>query len=493
MPPDRASQVGLVWFQVGDLRLTDNPALVAAASASGTLVPIFTWSPAEQGDWALGAASRWWLHHSLHALERDLHARGSRLIIRSGESTAKLIATLARQTNAAALYFNRGFLADERSREASLCDLPVHLARFNARVLVEPDLVRARGEAPYRVFSAFWRAVAPGITSHAPEGAPKRLNSPSRWPASEPLDGLGLLPRPDWASELRATWQPGEAGAQRALEHFLDAALSDYQARRDLPEVDGTSRLSPHLHFGELGAGQVWGALQRRHEHAERDSSRARSIEKLKQELGWREFATYLLYHLPRLAEHSLDVDFDDLDWRTDEQLARAWQQGRTGFPFVDAGMRQLWETGWMHNRVRMAVASFLVKDLLLPWQDGARWFWDTLVDADLGNNSVGWQWTAGAGPDAAPFTRVFNPTLQAERFDPRGDYIRRFVPELAALHAPHIFTPWSAPPLALAEAGVTLGRTYPYPIVDHAEARARALALFGERRRSGGPRTRRS
>lgn len=269
----------------------------------------------------------------------------------------------------------------------------------------------------------------------------------------------------------------------QALERFLDCTLSRYQAERDEPDRDSTSRMSPYLHFGEVGPHQVWFALQRRLENAEPHSELARSIEVLRRELGWREFAAYLLYHLPHLSDHSLDSDFDDLQWRTSDADARAWKRGRTGFPLIDAGMRQLWQTGWMHNRVRMVVASFFVKDLLLRWQDGARWFWDTLVDADLGNNSLGWQWTAGCGPDAAPYTRVFNPTLQAERFDPTGAYIRRYVPELSRLAAPYVQAPWTAPPMVLAEARVTLGREYPWPILDHAMARARALTAFSTRR----------
>jgi deoxyribodipyrimidine photo-lyase len=265
----------------------------------------------------------------------------------------------------------------------------------------------------------------------------------------------------------------------QTLDHFLDTALARYESERDVPGDDGTSRLSPSLHFGEVGPRQVWFGLERRMAAAEPGSGLARSIATLRRELGWREFAAYLLYHLPRLADQSLDSAFDELDWRTPDADARAWQRGRTGYPLIDAGMRQLWQTGWMHNRVRMVVASFFVKDLLLRWQAGARWFWDTLVDADLANNTLGWQWTAGGGPDAAPFTRVFNPSLQAQRFDAGGDYIRRFVPELSRLPVPYLHAPWTAPPLVLADAGVTLGREYPWPIVDHALARARALTAF--------------
>jgi deoxyribodipyrimidine photo-lyase len=476
------NDVGLLWFRAGDLRLADNPALVAGL-ADGPVVPFFAWTPSGEGAWAPGAASRWWLHHSLAELARDLQQRGSRLIIRRGRSISEVLTGLAAETGATRLYFNRGYTPAERLSEASLERTNVRRINFNARLLVEPSEVRRQGEAPFRVFSAFWRAALPLIATQRPLPVPDRIGGPRTWPASESLDALRLLPVPDWAAGLRSTWQPGESNALQALDRFLDSALPRYQPERDLPDRDGTSRLSPSLHFGEVGPRQVWFALQTRFANAEPRSELARSIEVLRRELGWREFATYLLYHLPHLSEQSLDPAFDGLDWRTNVADARAWQRGRTGYPLVDAGMRQLWQTGWLHNRVRMVVASFFVKDLLSRWQDGARWFWDTLVDADLANNTLGWQWTAGCGPDAAPFTRVFNPTLQAQRFDPRGRYIRRFVPELSRLAAPYIQAPWTAPPLVLAEAGVTLGRTYPWPIVDHPVARARALHAFGTRR----------
>jgi deoxyribodipyrimidine photo-lyase len=474
----RTQDLGLFWFQPGDLRLADNPGLIAALE-DGPVLPFFAWTPDEDGSWAPGAASRWWLHHSLTRLASDLEQRGSRLVVRRGTSIAGLLNRLAAETGATRLYFNRAYTPPERLRQACAERTPLRSISSNARQLVEPDVIQRRGEAPFRVFSAFWRSAAPRIQPQPPLLAPARMVGPTHWPASEPLSALGLLPLHDWAAGLRATWRPGEAHAHRALQYFLQARLEAYHQERNLPDRQSTSLLSPYLHFGELGPRQVWFELERSLATTAPDSELGQSIQSLRRELGWREFATYLLYHFPYAVDQSLDARFDDLDWRTDAPDRRAWRRGRTGYPLIDAGMRQLWQTGSMHNRVRMVVASFFVKDLLLRWQDGARWFWDTLVDADLANNTLGWQWTAGCGPDAAPFTRVFNPTLQAERFDPRGDYIRRFVPELARLAPPYIQAPWTAPPLVLAEAGVTLGREYPWPIVDHDSARRRALELF--------------
>jgi deoxyribodipyrimidine photo-lyase len=476
------NELCLLWFRVGDLRLADNPALNAAL-AEVRVLPFFAWIPSEEDTWAPGAASRWWLHHSLANLARDLEQRGSRLIIRSGASISEVLARLIVETGATRLYFNRGYTPAERLAEASIERTPLRNVSFNARLLVEPTEIRRQSDAPFRVFSAFWRSTEPCIAIAPPAPAPRRISGPLSWPESETLQSLALRPVHDWAAGLRSTWQPGESHAMQVLERFVDTALARYQPERDLPDRDGTSRLSPYLHFGELGPRQIWFTLQRRLENTKPDSGLARSIELLRCELGWREFATYLLYHLPHLSDQSLDTAFDDLDWQANVADAHAWQRGRTGYPLIDAGMRQLWQTGWMHNRVRMVVASFFVKDLLLRWQDGACWFWDTLVDADLANNTLGWQWAAGRGSDAAPFTRVFNPTLQAERFDPTGDYIRRFVPELSRLAAPYIHAPWSAPPTVLAEAGVSPGRSYPWPIVDHPTARVRALNAFSKRR----------
>ena len=460
----------LVWFRPGDLRLADNPALQAANAEQNAVIPFFASSVIQQ----LGAASRWWLHESLSALSRDLAQHGSRLILRIGSSPEDIVRALVTETGARSLFWNRGYTPLEQRDEASLTALGLRTCAFNARLLVDPLSIRREDGETFHVFSAFWRRAQDHIEAEPPGASPARIVAPPTWPMSAPLQAFKLLPRPDWARGLRAAWTPGEDGARRTLEAFTGPSLAGYAQRRNIPSIEGTSRLSPHVHFGETSPRQVWWGVQR---------AQTKSADAFRRELGWREYAAYLLFQHPELARHSLDTAFDSIDWRDDETDLAAWQQGRTGYPLVDAGMRQLWATGWMHNRVRMVVASFLVKDLLLPWQVGADWFLDTLVDADLANNTLGWQWAAGAGADAAPFPRVFNPTLQAQRFDPHGDYIRRYVPELARLPAPYVLQPWTTSPTILTEAGVRLGENYPRPIVDHALARQRALRSFGATR----------
>lgn len=428
----------IVWFRL-DLRLTDNPALEAARLRGGPIIPVFIWAPEEEHPWSPGAASRWWLHHSLAALDADLRARGSRLILRRGPSLQTLQALL-RETGAEAVYWNRRYEPALIARDTQI-KAALSAQSFNSALLVEPWEMKT-----YRVFTPFWRAVlAKGISVDRIPPAPRNLPTPANWPKSLPLEELELLPKIDWAAGLRAAWQPGEAGAQEQLRRFVKAAVTRYTAERDRPDLPATSRLSPHLHFGEIGPRQVWAAVA-----PIADSSGWGFL----RQLGWREFAHHLLYHFPHTTDQPMRPEFEQFPWQTDPERLRAWQRGRTGFPLVDAGMRELWTTGWMHNRVRMVVASFLVKDLLIPWQEGARWFWDTLVDADLANNTLGWQWTAGCGADAAPYFRVFNPASQAEKFDPHGEYVRRWVPEAG--------TP-----------------DYPLPIVDHDEARRRALQAF--------------
>ena len=420
----------LVWLRK-DLRLTDNPALAAAVARRRPVLPVFIWSPAEEGAWPPGAASRWWLHHSLAALDARLRERGSRLVIRRGPTLPSLRALLE-ETGADQVFWNRRYEPAARVVEAQLHELPGQ--SFNGALLVEPSEMK-----PYRVFTPFWRA-ASSRGFAAPKGTPVCLAAPDHWPASVPLAELALLPDVDWAAGFRDVWQPGEVGARRQLGRFEAAR---YRQNRDLPAVAGTSRLSPHLHFGEISPRQVWAAV---------------TNPDFRRQLGWREFAYHLLWHFPHTAEQPLRPEFAQFPWRHDVTFLRAWQRGRTGYPLVDAGLRELWATGWMHNRVRMIVASFLVKDLLIPWQEGARWFWDTLVDADLANNTLGWQWTAGCGADAAPFFRIFNPTTQAEKFDPTGAYVRRWVTD-------------SVP-----------------PIVDHAAARDRALDTFAALRATSHP-----
>ncbi|HEX3943762.1 MAG TPA: deoxyribodipyrimidine photo-lyase [Rhizomicrobium sp.] len=440
----------IVWFR-NDLRLTDNPALAAAVARGGPIVPVFIWCPEEEGRWAPGAASRWWLHQSLIQLAAALDERGSRLALRHGPTHAAL-AALAQDTGATAVYWNLrsepAVIARDNDLKKRLTESGFTVQSFNGNLLFEPREIRNSSGQPFRVFTAFWRACLQQRHAEVSKEVPRRLPEPDRWPHSARLVEFGLEPKIDWAGGLRETWTPGEKGATERLRRFGASALADYPTGRDRPDHDGTSRLSPHLHFGEISPGQVWRAI------LAHKSEQPKACEAYLRQLVWREFAHHLLYHFPQTAEQPLRPEFAEFPWRMRRKWLEAWQRGRTGYPLVDAGMRQLWHTGWMHNRVRLVVASFLVKHLLISWQEGARWFWDTLVDADLANNTLGWQWVAGCGADAAPYFRVFNPSLQARKFDPDEAYVKRWIPEYGT-------------------------GAYPQPLVEHAEARARALDAF--------------
>ncbi len=474
--------VTLVWFR-NDLRLDDQPALRAAA-ARGPVVPLFIHAPEEERPWEPGAASRWWLHGSLAALAGSLEKAGCPLLVRRGPSLDTLRA-VAREFGATHVAWNRRYepavVARDTAIKKALAADGLVCESFNGGNLFEPVHVATKEGKPYQVFTPFWRALLARDEPEEPLPAPKKLVAAppaGRAGKNVPIDGLGLLPAIDWAAGLRAAWTPGEAAARRRLDAFL-GRLDRYDTERDRPDHDGTSALSPHLHFGEISPRRIWHAV--RAAVGGRPAARITTggAESYLRELGWREFATHLLWHFPHTAERPLRGDYERFPWVDDPVGLRAWQRGRTGFPVVDAGMRQLWNTGWMHNRVRMIVASFLVKDLRVSWLEGARWFWDTLVDADLAANTLGWQWAAGCGADAAPYFRIFNPQSQGEKFDPAGDYVRRFVPELKRLDADAIHAPAKAGVLLLRGAGITLGRDYPEPIVDHAEARKLALAAL--------------
>ena len=476
-------EVVVYWFR-RDLRLANNVGL-AAACTRGAVVPLFVWAPDEELPWASGGASRWWLHHSLESLQASLEARGSRLLIRTG-ATRDILRDVAQAVGAASICCERIYDPLILTRDATLrTELGrdgITLEGFDGALLTTPERVRSGQGRPFRVFTPFWRVARAAIQDEEPTPAPDFLASPSRWPDSVALPALGLLPSVDWAGGLHATWQPGEKGATRALHDFVGGAVTDYGEERDYPGLAGTSRLSPHLHFGELSIRAVWRSLVDR--ARSRPSSEVEKIEVYRRQLGWREFAYHVLYHYPHTAGEALDVRMRRFPWIADDAAFHRWCRGLTGFPIVDAGMRELWHTGWMHNRVRMIVASFLVKDLLCDWRRGAAWFWDTLVDADLANNTLGWQWAAGCGADAAPYFRIFNPLLQGQKFDRDGDYVRRWVPELARLESEWLHAPWTAPRDALARAGVTLGKDYPEPMVDHASARRRALDALASVRR---------
>ena len=462
--------LALVWLR-RDLRLADNPALQAAIESGHTPVPVYVHAPAEEAPWEPGTATRWWLHRSLQALSSELRALGSSLVLRRG-GTLDQLNDLIEASGAVAVYWNRLYdpvltQRDSQIKE-SLRTRGVHAQSFAAQLIAEPWEIRNGSGEPYRVFTPFWRTLKQRLPLPAPLSAPRSL--PAHGQSGCELAQLELLPRIPWDQGLAQAWTPGTIGATEALETFVDAALENYAQGRDRPDHPGTSRLSPHLHFGEISPRQL---CQRLLQHA--TPGQQELVEPWLRQLGWRDFGHHLLYHFPHTSEQPLQSSFAQFDWaEVDDARLAAWQRGRTGIPIVDAGMRELWTTGWMHNRVRMIVASLLTKNLRYHWLHGARWFWDTLVDADLANNTQGWQWTAGSGADAAPYFRIFNPIAQGERFDPDGSYVKRYVPELAHLPAAHIHQPWSV-------GGV---RGYPKPIVDLKTTREAALAAYSALRK---------
>ena len=466
----------IVWYR-DDLRLSDHPALHAAAKAGGPVACLYVLDE-ESEVRPLGGAARWWLAQSLRALHASLQSAGAQLVLRRGEA-AKAITAVAREADAGAVFWNDIAQAPHRAAadrlSTALAKIGVAAQSFAGDLLVPPENIRNKEKRGLRVFTPFWRRVQSLGDPPPPLPPPKKLAAASKL-ASDALESWQLEPtRPDWAGGLRENWTPGEAAARKRLKAFLEN-VAGYASERDRPDRDGTSRLSPHLRFGEISPRQVWHAAR----FAAAEQPRLGSdIGKFLSELGWREFCRHLLYDAPDLAERNLQSSFGSFPWKRDAKALRAWQRGRTGYPIVDAGMRELWHSGVMHNRVRMVVASFLVKHLLIDWREGEKWFWDTLVDADAGSNPANWQWVAGSGADAAPYFRVFNPILQGEKFDPDGDYVRRWVPELARLPNKLIHQPWEATPLELASAGIELGKTYPPPIIDHKAGRERALKAY--------------
>jgi deoxyribodipyrimidine photo-lyase len=474
----------IVWFR-DDLRLSDNPALHAAAQLRRPLHCVFVHDEESDGLRPLGGAARWWLYGSLRELSHALERLGGRLSIHKG-SAARIVPSLASNCKAAAVFWNRRYGAAEQLVDAaittSLKAQQIGARSFNGHLLYEPWSVKSKSGEPFRVFSAFWRAAHAVAEPELPLPAPSRLEffpeADLSDPSSAKLADLALEPStPDWACGLRANWNRGEAGGLAALENFLANRLEKYADFRDYPDASVTSMLSPYLRFGNVSARQVWHAAIAA-TNASRHRTDTRNLAKFQSELGWREFSYHLLYHNPDLASRNLQSKFDKMRWKSDANALRAWQRGQTGYPIVDAGMRQLWSTGWMHNRVRMITASFLVKHLLIDWRQGESWFWDTLVDADPANNAASWQWVAGSGADAAPYFRVFNPVIQGEKFDPEGNYIRRWVPELSRHSPSFIHRPWQVK----SESGL-LSRVpqtvYPARIVDHDYARRRALETF--------------
>ena len=475
--PDHSAKTLLLWFRK-DLRLIDHAALATAADAGFRILPVYIREPEDVGTGPLGAAQAWWLHHSLTAFADSLDGLGSRLILRSGKAET-VLADLISETGASGVFWNRRYdpagIAVDKELKTRLTADGIEVRTFAGQILHEPTKLKTGAGGHFRVYTPFWKALDGSGEPPEPIPAPTSLHAPDRWPQSEKLADWDLLPtRPNWAKGFEAEWQPGEAGAHKRLAAFVKSGLKGYRTRRDFPGEAHVSMLSPHLALGEISPASVW--------HATRglsDDYASEDFIHFRKELVWRDFSYHLLFHFPDLATKNWNDKFDAFPWREAPVLLQKWQRGQTGYPIVDAGMRQLWQTGFMHNRVRMIVASFLIKDLLVDWREGERWFRDTLVDADPASNAASWQWVAGSGADAAPFFRIFNPITQGEKFDPEGVYIRRFVPELKAMPAKFIHKPSEAPFAILKEAGVSLGKTYPLPIVDHGKARDAAMAAF--------------
>ncbi len=467
----------IIWFR-NDLRLADNPAVDWAARQGCPVICLFILEEDNSGARAPGGASRWWLDKSLRALSEAITARGGSLTLRRGCADG-VISDLVRESRATGVAWNRRYEQGACARDADIKgDLRaqgLNVNSFNASLLNEPWSFTTGSGGHYKVFTPYWKAVWSNYRVPDVLDAPASLAGPKL--PGDAIEDWGLHPsEPDWSVGFETFWTPGEAGAARRLEQFLDGPVNSYGEDRNRPDMTGTSGLSPHLRWGEIGPAQIWRAVTAAMETGKVDDGNARIF---LSELVWREFSYVLLYHHPDLSHENYNRDFRHMPWQENPGPLRAWQRGQTGYPIVDAGMRQLWQTGWMHNRVRMIVASFLTKHLMVPWQRGEDWFWDTLVDADPAANAASWQWVAGSGADAAPYFRVFNPITQGEKFDKSGDYVRKWCPELAKLPGKYLHSPWTAPPATLSAAGIRLGETYPRPLIDHMTARKRALEAY--------------
>lgn len=467
-------KIALLWFRQ-DLRLTDNPALLKALQQGYKILPVFILDDETSSEWARGGASRWWLHESLKALNAALD---NSIVFRKGDAR-KIIPALLRQTNAQAVFWNRLYepwrIARDKEIKADLKAKGITADTFNASLLWEPWEIAKDDGTPYKVFTPYYRKGCLGRGEPLePQPAPSHIHHAS-YKDTGSLDDLRLMPTIQWYDNMQKTWEPGETGAKKRLATFLENGIHGYKEDRNRPDMEKVSRLSPHLHFGEISPRTVWHAARGRIVNGAPE----KDIDHFCSELGWREFSHSLLYYNPELPTEPLQKKFSAFPWNDDPVMLKAWQKGQTGIPIIDAGMRQLWTTGWMHNRVRMIVGSFLVKNMLLHWSHGEAWFWDTLVDADLANNAASWQWIAGCGADAAPYFRIFNPVGQGEKFDPDGAYVRAYVPELARMPNDYIHQPWEAPLMILQSAGVTLGKNYPHPILELKTTRERALVAF--------------
>ena len=472
------SNTSIVLFRQ-DLRLHDHAALSAAIAAKQRILALYILDEDDK-QWPIGSASRWWLHHSLAALNRSLKDYGGKLYLRCGDTLSHLEEIIL-AVDADKLFISRGYEPRARQIEEAIHERlheQLEVKRYGGYLLFEPEQVETAQGQPYKVFTPFWKACLQ-LTEPNVSKRNTLKNAEFYQPKikSDNLEDWRLLPtKPDWAAGMRNSWQPGEVGAQLALQRFLEQGLENYKNDRDRPDLMGTSLLSPHLHLGEISPIRIWYEVKN-------FSTGNKQLEKQAfcylRELGWRDFSNHLLFHWPDLPDESFKKEYSHFPWKKNKKALNVWQSGQTGFPIVDAGMRQLWHTGWMHNRVRMIVGSLLVKHLLIHWREGEKWFWDTLVDADLANNSASWQWVAGSGADAAPYFRVFNPILQGKKFDPNGDYVRQWVPELAKLPNQYIHEPWEANLDILEGAGIKLGEDYPEPVIEHKMGRERALSAF--------------
>lgn len=469
----------IVWFRQ-DLRLDDNPALLAAVESGSSVIPVYIWSPEEEGKWSPGSASRYWLHHALKNLDDDLQVKSSKLILLRGPCLEALQMVI-KTCSAKKLYWNRCYepraIKRDRFIKQTMTGQGIEVRDFNAHLLHEPHTIQNKQGGPFKVYTPFWKHYQ-NLDVPVPVKTPKQILSPQKWPKSVPVNDFGFIPNIKWYGMINDTWEMSCQGAKKSIRKFIKNQVHSYSERRNFPANNGVSRISPYLHFGQISARSIWHMIYSYEQRQGRITPDKAVVTYLKQ-LVWREFASHLLYHFPYTTDQPLYEKYKKFPWHRNRKFLTAWQQGQSGYPIVDAGMRELWHTGWMHNRVRMIVASFLTKDLLIHWHQGAEWFWDTLVDADLANNTLGWQWVAGCGADAAPYYRIFNPVTQGERFDPEGEYVRRWLPELSGLDNKYIHKPWEATNSILSGANIRLGKSYPYPIVNHAEARKQALSYY--------------
>ncbi|ADE54924.1 cryptochrome/photolyase family protein [Coraliomargarita akajimensis] len=470
-----SAPLAIVWFR-NDLRFSDNAALAAAIAEGNAILPVFIRDQVSEGRWPMGAASKWWLHESLKRFAQSWNSCGGDLIFRNGDSLAELRA-IAAESGATSIYWNRRYEGHLREQDAQikreLFEDGLEVKSYNSSLLNEPHTIGNKEGRPYKVYTPYFKAVKDRPVARPVVPDLTAMAFPDELPQSLALDALDLLPSNQWYRKFESKWEPSEEGAKQQVDEFLSLRVERYDTDRDRPDLDGTSALSPYLHFGQIGPRQLVHELELRADLEEQGPFI------FLKEIYWREFAYNVLYHFPRTAESPLQPQYESFPWEQNADLLSLWKRGKTGYPIVDAGMRQLWQTGWMHNRVRMIVSSLLVKHLLQDWKEGARWFWDTLVDADLASNTLGWQWSGGCGADAAPYFRIFNPMIQGKKFDPEALYVRRFVPELSRLPNKYIHEPWEAPDEVLAEAGIELGVDYPYPVVEHAVGRQRALSAY--------------